>query len=92
VIDAFSKATEETRRINAQVQQLKASGQISDVQELLTRLPAVKSKERTAKKHSDVLNHLMNKMEDIGLKKLSKTQQEIANPALGAGASELFRT
>ena len=31
-------------------------------------------------------------MEEIGLKKLSKTQQEIANPALGAGASELYRT
>ena len=92
VIDAFKEATEETKRINAQVQQLRSSGQIADVQELLTRLPAVKSKERTAKKHSEVLNHLMNKMEDIGLKKLSKTQQEIANPALGAGASELFRT
>ena len=48
VIDAFAKATAEAKRLTNS-KDAEGFGQDFDVQELLTRLPAEKSKERTAR-------------------------------------------
>jgi len=91
VVEAYQTAARDAKRVGKQVEDLRKRGRIEDVQELLTRLPAVKSRERTAFKHSKLLEYLTDEMDKFGLAEISKCQQEIANPALKAGASELFK-
>eukprot|EP00939_MAST-03C_sp_MAST-3C-sp1_P003757 g3757.t1 len=89
VIDSYRDVAAEAKRVGKQIEDLRRTKRVDDIQELLTRLPAVKSRERTAEKHSKLLDYLMGEMDKYGLAEISKCQQEIANPALKAGAREL---
>jgi len=89
VIEEYQIAARKTKETNKRIQELKKTNDIHNLQELLTVLPAVKSREATAEKHSLLLSHLLDKADDEGLKDVAQVQQETTNSTLGASASQL---
>jgi vacuolar protein sorting-associated protein 45 len=69
--------------------ELKKTKKVADIQEMLTKMPALKSKEKMATKHNKLATYLQDQFDQKNMLKLILAQQDIANVALGVPASEI---
>jgi len=89
VTQACGEAVRDFQAKKAELDALKKTKRIQDIQEMLTKLPAYKSKEKMASKHMKLAQHLEKVFTEKNMIKLIPIQQGICRPGTKTPKDEL---